>query len=237
MIENWKRQLNEKAKPERIDTLQKFFKTGKNQYGEGDIFLGLTVPDNRAVSKNFSSASFSEIEQMLDHEIHEYRLSALLALVEKYKKAKDPATKNEIAEFYISICHKANNWDLVDLSSIYILGAELLNGKFIDDLRRLSHSDCIWERRVAVVSTLAPVRNNKLDEAFEMCDTLIADDHELINKAVGWVLRECGKKDRTRLENFLNSHIKTIKAVTLSYAIEKFSDCERKYWRNLRKSQ
>lgn len=236
MIENWKRQLNEKARPEKIEILQRFFKTGKGEYGEGDVFLGLTVPDNRSVSKIFHTASFSEIDTMLNEPIHEYRLSALLALVEKYRKAKDPALKREIASFYISICHKANNWDLVDLSCEYIIGEEIIKGNYIKEIERLSHSDCIWERRVAVVSTLMPVRKNMLDEAFRMCDNLISDDHVLIHKAVGWVLRECGKKDRSRLEEFLKSHIKAIKPVTLSYAIEKFSESERKYWRNLRKT-
>ncbi|MDE6367687.1 MAG: DNA alkylation repair protein [Muribaculaceae bacterium] len=234
MIKNWQNQLTNVADSNKVEVLNRFFKTAPGEYGHGDTFIGITVPENRKISKTFHHASFDEILEMLRQPVHEFRLAALLALVEKYKRAKSDSDRDEIARFYISICHLANNWDLIDLSTEYILGEEILKGRHIDDAIRLCQSDSLWERRAAVVSTLTPVRKGQLDLAFNLCHRLIPDSEPLMRKAVGWVLRECGKKDRSRLETFLTEHINDISAITLSYAIEKFTPDERAAWRKLR---
>lgn len=233
-IEIWKKQLLDAADPTKATHLSRFFKTAPGEYGHGDTFIGITVPDNRKISKTYHHASFDDILIMLRHPVHEFRLGALLALVEKYKRTKTDDGRDEIARFYISICHLANNWDLIDLSTEYILGEEILKGRHIDDAINLTRSDSLWERRAAVVSTLTPVRKGQLDLALDLCHRLIADPEPLMRKAVGWVLRECGKKDRSRLEAFLTDHINDISAISLSYAIEKFSPDERAAWRKLR---
>lgn len=234
MIKNWQSQLIAAADPVKIETLNRFFKTAPGEYGHGDTFIGLTVPDNRIISKNYHQASLDEISEMLVHPTHEFRLAALLALVEKYKRSKRDDDRETIARYFISNCHLANNWDLVDLSTPYILGEELLRSRHIDDAISLSRSHSIWERRSAVVATLTPVRNAQLDLAIDLCHRLISDPEPLMRKAVGWVLRECGKKDRGRLEAFLKHHIADISAISLSYAIEKFTPDERTAWRKLR---
>ena len=236
MLEKWKQQLREKAKPEKVSDLMRFFKTGPGEYAEGDIFIGLTVPDNRAVSRTYFDAPLEIIDSMIDDPVHEFRLAGFLALVERYRKTKGQDSRHEIARHYIDICHKANNWDLVDLSTEYILGHEIMAGRCLDEINRLSNSDNIWHKRVAIVATLTPVRKGQLDLAFELSHRYITLPHPLLRKAVGWVLRECGKKDRVRLEDFLAAHISEISATTLSYAIEKFTPDERARWRVLRKS-
>ena len=227
MIQKWQAELREKASPEKIETLSRFFKTGPGQYGEGDIFIGLSVPANREISKKYFDADIQVIRVMIESAVHEFRLAALLALVERYRRTKDDPGRRCIAELYLDICHLANNWDLVDLSAPYIIGAELIAGRSAGDIITLSTSPLIWHRRIAVVSTLLPIRKGQLDTALDMCDRHIADSEQLMQKAVGWVLRECGKKDRLRLEQFINDHIAAISATTLSYATEKFSQEER----------
>lgn len=234
MINVWKKLLLQNADQNKIETFKKFFKTDRGEYGEGDIFIGLPVPVNRSISKNFYEADQKTICEMLMDETHEFRLAALLALVEKYRRTKSKEEKSAIARYYITICHLANNWDLVDLSAPYILGCELDSGRYVDEARRLCQSPCLWHRRVAVVATLTPVRNGNTDLAYEMCHQLITDSHPLIQKAVGWVLRECGKKDIALLQTFLIDHIKQISSTTLSYATEKYDPSVRKYLRSLR---
>lgn len=236
MLEDWKRQLKERAKPEKISDLMRFFKCSPGEYAEGDTFIGLTVPDNRAISKYFYDAPIEVIDLMIDDPIHEFRLAGFLALVERYRKTKNPDGRHKIARHYIDICHKANNWDLVDLSTEYILGYEMLEGRCLEDIDKLSKSDNLWEQRVAIVATLTPIRKGQLDVAFELCHEYISRPHPLLRKAVGWVLRECGKKDRKRLEKFLADNISEISATSLSYAIEHFSPEERLHWRTLRKN-
>lgn len=235
--EKWKQLLDERSDRSKREILQRFFKTGKGEYGEGDQFIGLSVPRNREVSRMFHGAPLEDIDEMIADEIHEYRLAGWLALVERYRKAKATHERQEIAEHYLAECHRANNWDLVDLSAPYIVGKELSEGRCMEEIRHLSWSTVLWERRVAVVSTLMPIRSGNCDPAFEMCGVLITDPHPLIRKAVGWVLRECGKKDRRRLEDFLEKHINEISALTLSYSTERFSREDRIYWRNRRKNK
>ena len=235
MLKKWQDELTTSASHDKIADLSRFFKTAPGEYAEGDRFIGLSVPDNRRISKKYFHADLPTITAMLDSEIHEFRLAGFLALVERYHKA-EAKDRQAIAKFYLDNCHKANNWDLVDLSAQYIIGEELLRGRSFDNIMRLAASTLLWHRRVAVVSTLMPVRKCRLDEAFEMCHRLISDTEPLMHKAVGWVLRECGKKDRRRLELFLDQHIDSISATTLSYATEHFSPAEREYWRTSRKA-
>lgn len=236
MLKIWQDELTASASHDKIADLSRFFKTAPGEYAEGDRFIGLSVPDNRRISKKYFLADMSIITAMLDSEIHEFRLAGFLALVERYRKAKTDTDRRAITKFYLDNCHKADNWDLVDLSAEYIIGEELLAGRSANDILRLSSSPLLWHRRVAVVSTLMPVRKCRLDEAFEMCHRLISDTEPLMHKAVGWVLRECGKKDRRRLELFLDQQIDSISATTLSYATEHFSPAEREYWRTSRKA-
>lgn len=236
MLKIWQDELTASASHDKIADLSRFFKTAPGEYAEGDLFIGLSVPDNRRISKKYFQADLSIITAMLDSEIHEFRLAGFLALVERYRKAKTDTDRRAITKFYLDNCHKADNWDLVDLSAEYIIGEELLAGRSADDILRLSSYPLLWHRRVAVVSTLMPVRKGRLDEAFEMCHRHISDTEPLMRKAVGWVLRECGKKDRRRLELFLDQHIDSISATTLSYATEHFSPAEREYWRTSRKA-
>lgn len=236
MLKIWQDELTASASHDKIADLSRFFKTAPGEYAEGDQFIGLSVPDNRRISKKYFQADLSIITAMLDSEIHEFRLAGFLALVERYRKAKTDTDRRAITKFYLDNCHKADNWDLVDLSAEYIIGEELLAGRSANDILRLSSSPLLWHRRVAVVSTLMPVRKGRLDEAFEMCHRHISDTEPLMRKAVGWVLRECGKKDRRRLELFLDQQIDSISATTLSYATEHFSPAEREYWRTSRKA-
>lgn len=236
MLKIWQDELTASASHDKIADLSRFFKTAPGEYSEGDRFIGLSVPDNRRISKKYFQADLSIITAMLDSEIHEFRLAGFLASVERYRKAKTDTDRRAITKFYLDNCHKADNWDLVDLSAEYIIGEELLAGRSANDILRLSSSPLLWHRRVAVVSTLMPVRKGRLDEAFEMCHRHISDTEPLMRKAVGWVLRECGKKDRRRLELFLDQHIDSISATTLSYATEHFSPAEREYWRTSRKA-
>lgn len=236
MLKIWQDELTASASHDKIADLSRFFKTAPGEYAEGDRFIGLSVPDNRRISKKYFLADMSIITAMLDSEIHEFRLAGFLALVERYRKAKTDTDRRAITKFYLDNCNKADNWDLVDLSAEYIIGEELLAGRSANDILRLSSSPLLWHRRVAVVSTLMPVRKGRLDEAFEMCHRHISDTEPLMRKAVGWVLRECGKKDRRRLELFLDQHIDSISATTLSYATEHFSPAEREYWRTSRKA-
>lgn len=233
----WQQALRSLAYPEKINDLQRFFKTGPGEYAEGDIFIGLYVPDNRSVARQFINAPFEVIDAMLESPIHEFRLSGLLALVEAYKKSKDINRKSEIFRFYLCHARRCNNWDLVDLSAPYIFGAELAQGRALDEQKALAASDCLWERRIALVATLHPVmKHSSTDLAIEQCHLHHTDREPLMQKATGWVLREVGKKNIELLRDFLQNHISSISAITLSYATEKMEKDERVHWRELRKS-
>lgn len=230
MIDKWKQELAAKAKPEKIEILGRFFKTGKGEYGHGDIFIGLAVPDNRGISKKYADAPLETIAEMLAAPVHEFRLAGFLALVARYRKAPE-----ETVNFYLVNLHRANNWDLVDLSAPYILGEELRNGRHHETARRMAIDDNLWIRRAAVVATLRPImKSSETALALELCDILISDSHDLMRKAVGWVLREVGKKDIQAMLNFLDTHIGRISATTLSYATERLTPDERTVWRQRR---
>ena len=235
IVKNWTAELHEAADPNKIPILSSFFKTGPGEYGEGDTFIGLPVPLNRKIAAKYFEAPYPSIIEMLDSPIHEHRLSALIAMTLKYKKSKSAEEKEGIINMYIDNCHKCNNWDLVDLSAPYLLGEEILHGRHIENLNNLSSSPTLWHRRIAVVSTLASVRKNKLDVALDQCYKHISDSEPLMQKAVGWVLREVGKKDVDTLRNFLDSHISQISSTTLSYATERLHPTERQLYRLQRK--
>lgn len=211
----------------------RFFKTGKGEYGEGDVFLGISVPDVRKVSKKFQNISLNELKTYIHHEIHEVRLCALLILVEKYVKEKE--NKEDIYKFYLENLKGVNNWDLVDLTSSKIIGEFLKdkNRKEREILYKFAKSDNLWQKRIAIVSTYAFIRNNDFEDTIIISEILLKDKHDLIHKAVGWMLREMGKKDVKILENFLEKNIKHMPRTALRYSIEKFDEKKRKYYLNL----
>jgi len=227
-LNNIKEELQNIQDPEKTKTLSKFFKTGKGQYGEGDIFLGIKVPDQRKTAKKYSNIPLDDIGQLLKSNIHEFRLTSLLILVLKYKK-EDLNGKKEIVDFYLSHTKNINNWDLVDSSAPYILGDFLLdNDKSI--LYRLALSDNLWERRTAILSTFAFIKNNKFEDALNIAQILLFDKHDLIHKAVGWMLREIGKRDERTEEEFLEKHYRKMPRTMLRYSIEKFDKDKRNFY-------
>ncbi len=200
--------------------LSRYFKTGKGQYGEGDIFIGLTVPQVRDVAKKYKKLSLSDIEKLLHSPIHEYRLAALIIL------SYQPPAK-AIVDFYLKNTRFINNWDLVDLSSHEILGTYLLD-KPRAILFKLAKSKNIWERRIAIISTFAFLRKKELDDSLKLAEILLHDEHDLIQKAVGWMLREAGKRNGRALVDFLARYYKIMPRTMLRYAIEKFPAAVRK---------
>ncbi len=228
ILENLKKELRSYAKPEKIPILQNFFKTGKGEYGEGDIFIGLNVPDSRKVTKKYFEIELEDVEKLLDSKIHEERLVAVLILVEKYKNSSD---KNKIFDFYLKNAKKINNWDLVDLSAPKIAG-DFLFDKDKSILYKFSKSENLWERRISIISTYYFIKNNEFKETFKISEILLNDKHDLIHKAVGWMLREVGKKNVKYEENFLKKYYKKMPRTMLRYAIEKFPEEKRKKYLN-----
>ena len=228
MLNQLKKDLKKLANPEKAGILQRFFKTGKGEYGEGDLFLGITVPEQRKIAKKYSELPLKETQKLLSGKIHEQRLTALLILVIKYKKADD-TDKKKISHFYIKNFKHINNWDLVDLSSEKILGDYLLE-KDKSLLYRLARSKNLWERRIAVITTFAFIRNNRFDDTLKISGLLLNDRHDLIHKAVGWMLREIGKRDQEVEEKFLKKHYRKMPRTMLRYAIEKFDEKKRQFY-------
>lgn len=212
-----------------VANLSRFFKTGKGQYGEGDVFLGIKVPITRNIVKGlWQNVSFEDLETCITSSYHEVRLATLLTLVKIFQKAKrSPEVQQQCVDFYLSHLTYINNWDLVDLSCYEILGVWLLDKdrKMLYDFAQSDHS--IWEQRIAIVSTMQFVRHGQLDDTFAIADILLHHPHDLIQKAVGWLLRETGKHDELQLRNFLSSRYQTMPRTMLRYAIEKFPEEER----------
>lgn len=227
-LKNIKEELQKIQDPEKAKNLSKFFKTGKGQYGEGDIFLGIKVPDQRKIAGKYSSIPLDDIGLLLKSNIHEFRLTSLLILVKNYRK-EDFDGKKEIVDFYLSHIENINNWDLVDSSAPYILG-DFLMDKDKSILYGLARSDNLWERRIAVLSTFAFIKNNKFDDALNIAEILLFDKHDLIHKAAGWMLREIGKKDDRAEEEFLEKHYRKMPRTMLRYAIEKFDTDKKKFY-------
>ena len=222
MLNELKKELRELSNETQAKTLQRFFKTGKGEYGEGDIFLGIKVPVQRKVAKKHHNLELESIQNLLNSKIHEYRFTALVILMNQY-----PKNKEKIFNFYLKNLKNINNWDLVDVSAPRIVGDFLLD-KNRKILYELAKSENLWEKRVAIISTFAFIRENQFEDAIKISEILLNDSHDLIHKAVGWVLREIGKKDKKTLENFLKKHHKQMPRTMLRYAIEKHSDDERR---------
>jgi len=214
------------ADPERAQGLAWFFKTGKGQYGEGDRFLGITVPLQRKVASKHGDLALNDIARLLKSGIHEHRSVALAILVIQFKRA-DEETRQRIFDFYLTHADNINNWDLVDASAPYIAGQYLMD-KPRQVLYRLAQSATLWERRIAIVSTLAFVKAGELEDAFGIAELLLGDKHDLIHKAVGWVLREAGKISRSRQLGFIARHYRRIPRTALRYAIEHLEPRDRK---------
>ena len=214
--------------PVKKEYLPKFFKTGKGQYGEGDKFLGIVVPNVRLVAKKHREESFETVKELMRSEYHECRLCGLLILVERFKK-NDEKDRKEIYEFYLSQTERINNWDLVDLSASYIVG-EYLKDKSREPLYRLAESELLWEQRIAVVSTYAFIKNSDFTDIYALAEKLLTHEHDLMRKAIGWMLREAGKRNKDLLVAFLEKYCLVMPRTMLRYAIEKFPEEERKYY-------
>jgi len=225
--------LQAQAEPARAKTYQWFFKTGPGQYGEGDIFIGVTVPKQRAIAKQFRQLPLTEIATLLRSKIHEHRLTALHILVLQFAKA-DASTQTKLYRFYLSKRRHINNWDLVDASAPYIVGTYLLsNPAEKAHLKTWAASKNVWERRIAVVSTWMLIRHNQSTEILQLAAQLKNDPHDLMHKAVGWMLREMGKRNPGALVKFLDKHTTTLPRTTLRYAIEKMTPEQRRYYLDL----
>ena len=218
-------ELQALSNAEKREIFPKFFKAGKGEYGEGDRFLGVTVPNIRAIAKQYKNISLNEIRELMQSEWHEVRLCALLIMVEKSKK-KDEALRQQLFDLYLSQTDRINNWDLVDLSCRFIVGEYLLD-KSRDILYQLAQSPLLWDNRIAIVSTYAFIRKGQLEDTYALSDLMMHHPHDLMHKAIGWMLREAGKRDANRLYNYVMSHRADMPRTMLRYAIEKFSPAER----------
>ena len=210
---------------EKQEIFPKFFKAGKGEYGEGDRFIGVTVPNIRAIAKLHKDISIEEIRELIQSKWHEVRLCALIIMVEKSKK-KDESLRKELFNLYLSQTERINNWDLVDLSCRFIVGEYLLD-KSRDILYQLAQSSLLWDNHIAIVSTYAFIRKGQLDDTYALSDLMMHHPHDLMHKAIGWMLREAGKRDADRLYNYVMSHRADMPRTMLRYAIEKFSPEER----------
>ncbi|HRZ85166.1 MAG TPA: DNA alkylation repair protein [Candidatus Paceibacterota bacterium] len=238
-IHDLKNELKNNENYEKAKLLQRFFKTGKGEYGEGDIFLGIVVPQQRKIAKNYIDLSLTDLKSLLNSRIHEERMISLFILVDKYKKAdkqnkkseKDEDVKKNIFEFYLKNTKNINNWDLVDLSAPNIVGNYLLDKEEERGiLYKLAKSDNLWDKRISIISTFTFIRNKDFEDSLKISEILISDKHDLIHKAVGWMLREIGKKDMVVLEDFLGKHYKKMPRTMLRYSIEKFPEKRRKQY-------
>ncbi|HEX4400518.1 MAG TPA: DNA alkylation repair protein [Galbitalea sp.] len=219
------------ADPEKVPGLSRFFKTGAGEYGEGDVFLGLTVPTTRRIMKPFTGLPLDQVNLLLDSGVHEHRFIALLILVVRYK-----TQPGEVANFYLAAVRRgrANNWDLVDCSAEFILG-EYLFERPRDLLFELAASESIWERRVAMLSTFGFIKRGDATTALEIATILAPDRQDLIQKAVGWMLREVGKRvDPALLLSYLDAHAASLSRTSLSYATEHLTPEQRIHYRGLR---
>ena len=213
------------ATEDRRKTNEWFFKTGKGEYGYGDIFLGVTMPDIRRIAKKFSQEiSLQKLTELIRSPIHEVRLCALIILVNKYKKEDS----DKIYQYYLKHLNSVNNWDLVDTSAPHIVGDYLYkNPEKSMILLEFSHSENLWVRRISIVSTFAFIKNNEFNKTLEIAKLLLNDDQDLIHKAVGWMLREIYKRDERLIKRFLRQNYAQIPRTTLRYAIERMDKEER----------
>lgn len=224
VINDLKEDLRKNASENKAEVLGRFFKTGVGEYGEGDIFLGVVMPDVRkVVSKYWKSIDWVEIEELLNSKIHEERMVGLLILVQLYERKESDQEK--ICEYYLSKTKQINNWDLVDLTAEHVVGEYCRKRRNIDKLRNLAKSELLWDRRIAVLSCFAFIKKGSEKEIFEIADLVLNDNHDLIQKAVGWMLREVGKRVSLETEeSFLKGRYKKMPRTSLRYAIERFDE-------------
>jgi 3-methyladenine DNA glycosylase AlkD len=240
--ENVMRDLKRVARADKAEFLPRFFKCGQREYGEGDVFLGVVVPEQRKIAKKYAMLELSEIKKLLESKFHEVRLTGLLILVEQFtrldsrrllvdvrREKTDEKSRKAIFGFYLKNTKRINNWDFVDLTAPRIVGEYLLN-KDRNILYHLSKSKNLWERRIAVLATLMFIRNNQFEDSLKIAKKLLKDKHDLIHKAVGWMLREIGKRDIKEEEKFLKKYSRIMPRTMLRYAIEKFPNRRRRYY-------
>jgi 3-methyladenine DNA glycosylase AlkD len=232
-IYNIRKDLQKLANLDKAKVLQRFFKTNPGQYGEGDVFQGITVPELRKVAKKYSNEDIplQNVRILLCSPIHEERFLALLILIEMFRCAGNKEKINNITTFYLNNLRWVNNWDLVDLSAPSILGPYLMQkGHDKSILYKLARSANVWERRIAIVATLCFIRNNQFDDTLRIAEILLFDDHDLIHKATGWMLREVGKRDIAAEEIFLKKHYQVMPRTMLRYAIERLPKNKRQMY-------
>ncbi len=222
--------LEKLASPKKAQKSAYFFKTGPGEYGEGDIFIGLTVPEQRIIAKEYKNIKFGEVQKLLHSPIHEHRFTALLILILQFEKS-DAERQSEIYQLYLKNTKYINNWDLVDVSSHKILGKYLLDNPIKKTiLYKLAKSSDLWERRIAIVSTWAFIRQEQLEDTIKISALLLNDSQNLIHKATGWMLREMGKRNEKILKKFLDTYSKVMPRTMLRYSIEKLpTDNRKKY--------
>lgn len=224
--------LRKLANKEVAKTHSSFFKTGKGEYGEGDKFLGIKVPQSRDVAKKFAALPLGEIAELAKSEYHEERFTAVVIFVNQFKKQKTESDKKKYFDFYLKLINSGsvNNWDLIDVSAPY-LGAYLLDkGDALDFLLKLSKSKNLWNQRAAIMLTWPMIRKGVLEPTFTITEKFLEHPHDLIHKACGWMLREAGKRSIQELRDFLSAHAETMPRTMLRYAIERMTETERKKW-------
>ena len=230
-------ELRALGKPKRVPALQHFYKTAPSEYGQGDVFLGLTVPQTRLIAKAYRSLELPEIEKLSASKFHEVRLCGLIILTNQFKACKEVKAKKVLFDYYVKQVKlgRVNGWDLVDVSAPTI-GEYLLEIENpLPTLRKLARSSSLWERRTAVLFTFAFIRAGEFAPTLDISELLLKDKHDLIHKASGWMLREVGKRDPSLLRNFLNEHVLEMPRTMLRYSIEKLPETERQKW--LKKSR
>jgi 3-methyladenine DNA glycosylase AlkD len=229
--EDIRRELKSMADPGKAAIMQRFFKTGPGQYGEGDIFIGVMVPQSKRVAKKFCQLPLGEVRTLLYSHIHEERLVALLILAWSYSSVSSSREKEEqIVKFYLDNIKQVNNWDLVDLSAPNILGAHLVDRER-SLLYMLAGSENVWERRIAIIATHHFIRNGDFSDTLKIAEMLLQDRHDLIHKAAGWMLREVGKRDAAAQEAFLEKHWSVMPRMMLRYAIERLPESKRRRYK------
>jgi len=225
-LREFRKRIKKESNEQQAQVLQRFFKTGKGEYGEGDVFAGIKMPLQRKIAKDFENLNYNDVRELMSSKIHEERMIGLLILQGKYEHGNENE-KEKAFNFYIHNRKGINNWDLVDISAPKIVGTHLLERDKIL-LYDFARSKNLWERRIAILSTFTFIRAEKFETTFKISDILLNDDHDLIHKAVGWMLREIGKKDLYAEEKFLKPRYKKMPRTMLRYAIEKFPEIKRR---------
>lgn len=224
------KELKLMANQEKAGILQGFFKCGKGEYGEGDFFLGVTVPEVRKIAKKYADIEFSEVQKLLENKFHEVRQAGLFVLVKKFETG-DESEKKKVYQLYLKNLQQVNNWDLVDLTAPKIIGAYLVERRTERKiLYKLAQSKNLWEKRIVIVATFAFIRQNDFVDTLAISEMLLKEKHDLIHKAVGWMLREVGKRNQEVEEEFLRRHYQQMPRTMLRYAIEKFAEDRRQLY-------